>query len=136
MARRVNLQLQCVVADGEHLPFKDGAFACIFCNSVIEHVANPDLLAQEIQRTGYRFFVQTPNGDFPLETHSTIPIPFYQALPVRLKYFLCKLLGASFNYIESVTYVKESQLRQLFPSAQIEYERWFDQVKSFYVYRK
>ena len=132
-ARAISPNIQCVVADGENLPFRDGAFACIFCNSVIEHVQNPEALARNIQRAGLHFFVQTPNGDFPLETHSAIPIPFFQLMPVKMKRLICKRLGASFDYVSSVTYVSEADLRRFFPSASVEHERFLGMVKSFYI---
>ncbi len=126
--------VQCVLADGQNLPFKEGAFDCIFCNSVIEHVPNPGALASEIRRAGQRFFVQTPNGDFIFETHSAIPLPFYHFLPVALKRSGCKLFGASYEYVSSVTYVSRAQLARLVPAGTIEAERAFGLVKSFYVF--
>lgn len=125
--------VQCVVADAGHLPFKAGAFACIFCNSVIEHVPDPGALASEIRRTGRRFFLQTPNGKFPLETHSLIPIPFYRYWPVPGRRLLCRLAGSSYDYVATVTYLSRDDLAQFFPSALIDTERVVNLVKSFYV---
>lgn len=127
-------EVQCVIADGLHLPFKSGGFACIFCNSVIEHVPDPGALASEIRRTGQRFFLQTPNGNFPLETHSPVPIPFYRFLPERLQRFVCGLAGDSYEYVSSVTYLSRDDLAEFFPSAIIETERVLSLVKSFYVF--
>ena len=39
-----------IVASGEALPFRDGAFDLVICNHVYEHVQNPKALMSEIQR--------------------------------------------------------------------------------------
>ncbi len=39
-----------VLADLEALPFKDGAFAGVTCDQVLEHVSRPTLVAAELQR--------------------------------------------------------------------------------------
>jgi SAM-dependent methyltransferase len=132
-ARERYPHVQCVLADGQNLPFKDGALACLFCNSVIEHVRHPAALASEIRRTGQRFFLQTPNGNFPLEAHSPIPIPFYRYLPGGVRRFVCSLAGSSYEYIAGVTYLSRNDLAEFFPSALIETERVLRLVKSFYV---
>lgn len=132
-ARRRFPQVQCVRADGENLPFRNDAFALIFSNSVIEHVAQPARLAAEIQRTGRRFFVQTPNGNFPLESHSPVPLPLFRRLPRVLQKEMCRLAGASWDYLMSVHYLDESALRALFPSALVLRERICGLTKSFYV---
>lgn len=123
-----------IVADGQHLPFKDSTFACIFCNSVIEHVPDPGALANEIRRTGRRFFVQTPNGNFWLESHSALPIPFYRRLPSAARRAVCRLMGISYSYLESVEYISEAELRAWFPGAEIERERVWGMTKSYYIY--
>jgi SAM-dependent methyltransferase len=132
-AQRAHPNVIGIVADGEHLPFADRSVRCIFCNSVIEHVGNPEALAREISRVGLSFFVQTPNGRFPLETHSWIPIPFYSILPEQLKRLACRALGASYEYIASVNYVPECRLRAIFPSARIVHERFLWLTKAFYM---
>jgi SAM-dependent methyltransferase len=38
------------VADGENLPFADGAFQAIFCSEVLEHVERPERLFAEFRR--------------------------------------------------------------------------------------
>ena len=92
-------------------------------------------MASEIRRVGRNYFVQVPNGGFPVETHSFIPIPLYSSIPwLGVRRLLCKVFGASFEYVSSVNYMAESRLRCLFPDATIDYERVFGLIKSFYVY--
>ncbi len=132
-AREQYPQVQCIVADGQNLPFKTDAFACLFCNSVIEHVPDPQALASEIRRTAKRFFVQTPNGEFPLESHSAIPLPFYRIFPPRWQRWMCELAGSSFEYISSVSYLPLADLARLFPDAETEQERVLGVCKSYFV---
>jgi SAM-dependent methyltransferase len=132
-ARRRFPHVQCVRADGEHLPFRDDAFNLVFCNSVIEHVAHPAVLAAEIRRTGRRFFVQTPNGNFPLESHSHLPLPFFRRMPPRLQRLMCRLADAQWDYIMSVHYLDERELQNYFPDAQLIRERVCGLTKSFYL---
>lgn len=126
--------LRVVVADGARLPFADGAVRATVCNSVIEHVEDPDGLAREIERVSASYFVQTPNGRFVLEPHSFVPIPFYSRMPSsRLRALVCRLFGASFDYIESVRYLDAGRLRRLFPRAHLVRERVAGMTKSFYL---
>lgn len=124
-----------LVATGEHLPFANQSIDMIVCNSVIEHVERPEKMAAEIRRVGRNYFVQMPNVRFPLETHSFIPIPLYNALPwVKVRRLLCTIFRGNYEYVSSVSYLAEPDLRHLFPDAIIEYERVFGLIKSFYIY--
>jgi len=133
-AKTKQANLNVLVADGGNLPFANQGIALTICNSVIEHVDRPDKLATEIQRVSKAYFLQTPNGRFPFETHSFIAIPFYNFIPwAWLKKRLCQLFGASFEYVSSVHYVPEQELRHLFPKAQLSYEKFLGLHKSFYI---
>ncbi len=126
--------INAVVANAEQLPFGDDAIALTVCNSVIEHVDHPQALASEIRRTSKAYFLQTPNGRFPLETHSLIGIPFYHVIPwPQMRALVCRLFRANFDYVESVRYCRETQLRTFFPQATITYERFLGLKKSFYL---
>lgn len=136
-AKRKRPDLHVVIADGECLPFAKQSLALIICNSVIEHVNQPQQLAQEIRRVGKTYFLQTPNGNFPLETHSYIGIPFYNFIPFdKLRRVICRLFGANYQYLSSVRYIPETTLRQMFPEAIIGYERFLGLKKSYYVHKK
>ena len=125
-----------IVADGERLPLANSSIGMTVCNSVIEHVDDPDALAAEIRRVSQSFFLQTPNKDFPLETHSFVAIPFYHFIPwTWLRRFVCELVGADYEYVSGVRYLSEQRLKQLFPEAAIAYEKVLAWKKSFYIYR-
>lgn len=123
-----------VLADGRDMPFADESIGCVFCNSVVEHVDQPAKMAKEIARIGRSYFVQTPNRSFPLEMHSVIPIPLYHLFPRPIQRLLCKLFRASYEYISSVRYLSESELRGMFPDATLHKETFFGLTKSFYLY--
>jgi SAM-dependent methyltransferase len=127
--------ISAIVADGGRLPLAGGSVAAVVCNSVIEHVDDPAALAREIRRVSRSYFLQTPNGKFPLETHSFVAIPFYRLIPSRrLKRLACRLFGGDLAYISQVRYLSEPALRRLFPEASVVYERLLGLHKSFYVY--
>jgi len=135
LARQQIPRLNVIIADGQCLPLADSCIGLTVCNSVIEHVPRPEALASEILRVSQSYFVQTPDAKFPVETHSFVGIPLYRCIrwkPARR--LLCRLFRANFEYVESVHYLDEVRLRELFPDAQITYEKWLRLTKSFYVY--
>lgn len=134
-AKQKHPDLLVVVADGEQLPFSNKSVEIIISNSVIEHVNNPEKLADEIQRVSRGYFLQTPNRNFPMETHSLIAIPFLNFISQRwLRQSLCTIFGASFEYIDSVHYMSEKRLKSLFSNSTLGYEKAFGLKKSFYIY--
>jgi hypothetical protein len=75
-AEKLPGNMKWVIADGTRLPFRSQSFDVVFCNSVIEHLAEWDAqvqLASEIQRVGRGHFVQTPLKGFPIEPHFIAP---------------------------------------------------------------
>lgn len=133
-ARRRAPGLKVLVADGGALPLATGSMQATICNSVIEHAGDPASLAREIERVSRSYFVQTPNGRFPLEMHSLVPIPLYPWLRrLRLGRFVCHVFGASYEYLESVRYIDAARLRRLFPAAEFARERVLGLSKSFYM---
>lgn len=133
-ASRLVPGLRVVVADGRRLPFADQSVRLTICNSVIEHVDDPEAFAREIERVSRAYFVQTPSGRFFLETHSFVPIPFYRWIASRRhRARLCGVFGANFAYVESVQYLDESELRRMFPRARLVRERVAGFTKSFYL---
>lgn len=83
-----------LLADGTRLPYDDGVFDLTAAISVIEHVLPPsnrkNLVEEMVRCTssgGYVFF-QIPNGRFPLEIHTGLPlihwIPGGKELAIRM----------------------------------------------------
>jgi len=50
-----------VEADGQYLPFADGAFDYVICLHVLEHVEDADLLLSEMMRVSSRGYIETPS---------------------------------------------------------------------------
>lgn len=53
-----------IVGDGESLPFKDKSFDYVICSHVIEHVENPSIFLQELQRVAKRGYIETPHPTY------------------------------------------------------------------------
>lgn len=134
------------------LPFDDGEFDAVWCNSVIEHVTIPRenlskvsssefldsaeahqrLFAQEISRVARSYFVQTPNKHFPIESHSIMPFIAYLSQTARFrlaetaKPFWIKQWTADFYLYDRKRFMEH------FPDAsEILQERAFGLPKSF-----
>ena len=125
-------------ADGTQLPFPDGSFPVVFSNSVIEHVPKDlqQAFANEIRRVGERYFVQTPNRYFPIEPHYQMPL--VQFLPEKTLKALNRRFTMGFRAKGEwydTTLLTESDLRRLFPDAEIHRERMFGVTKSLMAVR-
>ncbi|WP_296703700.1 methyltransferase domain-containing protein [Algoriphagus sp.] len=136
-------RIKSVVGDATNMPeFPDYSFDLVFSNSVIEHLytwENQLKMAQEIQRVGKLFFVQTPNKYFPVEAHYAIP--FAQFMP---KSFMLKVLtktrlsrlskwdeADAKQYLDEILLIDKAGMKKLFPGASIYEERMMGMVKSF-----
>lgn len=145
-----------VLLDGtdERLPFEDKAFDVVFCSSVIEHVTGPkdeavqrfksdgaafqreafayqERFAREIRRIGKRYYVQTPNRNFPVEVHSWIPGLGYLRTDRQWK-VIRRFNGFWPRKDERPDWslLTRSDMRRLFPDAEIVTERWGGLTKS------
>jgi SAM-dependent methyltransferase len=132
-------------AEGQ-LPFDDGSFDLVLCNSVIEHVTLPKNeclnarlaesewrarafarqheFAAEIRRVGRGYFVQTPHRSFPIDAHTWLPLTnFLPHESVRRlvrstdRWWVKKCGVADWNLLGP------SDMRALFPDSRIEIER-------------
>lgn len=126
--------------------FADGEFDVVFSNSVIEHVGDLgrcQKMADEVQRVGQRYFVQTPNRNFPIDPH--FPFPFFQFYPIGVRARLLQTLPLAwvgrirnpedaYGVAQSVNLLTESELRSLFPGCQLYHEKLFGLTKSFVAY--
>lgn len=89
-----------ILADGTRLPYDDGVFDLTCAISVVEHVlppANRHVLIEEMARCtkpGGHVFLQIPNGRFPLELHTGLPLihwlPGGKELAIRKGYTTLK----------------------------------------------
>jgi SAM-dependent methyltransferase len=134
------------------LPFGDGEFDIVFCSSVIEHVTvdktelatirsgrafasasweHQREFADEIRRVAKRYFVQTPNKWFPIESHTWLPLPIV-LLPRPLQLRLVAWLNKWWIKPTQVDWnlLTASEMATLFPDATIVPERTFGLCKS------
>jgi len=126
--------------------FSDHQFDVVFSNSVIEHVGNYDQqkqMAQEVQRVGQRYFVQTPNYWFPIEPHFLFP--GFQWLPIPVRAFFVNHFNLGWSrkihnihkaqaYVKQIRLLRRRELLALFPSAKLYEEKVLGLTKSFVAY--
>jgi ubiquinone/menaquinone biosynthesis C-methylase UbiE len=136
-----------LVGDGRAMPqFDNQQFDIVCSNSTIEHVGDFDdqrRMANEVQRVGRRYYIQTPNRYFPVEPHFVFP--GFQFLSITCRTWLVQHFKLGWypripNHIEAAELVKSirllsrSEFAQLFPSATIFEEKIYGMVKSFVAY--
>ena len=137
-----------IQADGCALPLHDAAADVAFSNSVIEHVGsieNQRRFAQEMQRVGRRYYCQTPNKWFPLDTHSLGLLVHWlpESWISHLAYRYLTLQGwrtrpsreESLSSMRSVRHLSRTELVALFPGCSIRKERFLGMTKSFVAWR-
>jgi SAM-dependent methyltransferase len=138
----------CVAGDARDMrQFADREFDVVFSNAVLEHVGDLDdqrRAAREIRRVGKRYFVQTPNRHFPIESHFLFP--FVQFLPRELHVWLVAHFDLGWHkrardraeavrLVSSIRLLVRAELEELFPDGTIACERLGGLTKSFMVYR-
>jgi hypothetical protein len=127
--------------------FADGSFDIVFSNSVIEHLETFERqasMAAEVRRLAPLYWVQTPNFWFPVEPHFLTP--GWHWLPVRLRVALlrrrrwgwrgpCPDLDQARELVREIRLMRRTELRRLFPEAEVTNERIGPFVKSFVAVR-
>jgi len=133
------------------IPVPDKYFDIVHCSSVIEHVTidKNDLykyrndyefrkaallrqrkFAQEIKRVGKRYFVQTPNRYFFIESHTWLPFIGFLNRPVLLKLleftnkFWVKKTSPDWNLLS------RKEMSSLFEDARLIEEKFLGMTKS------
>ncbi|WP_375413847.1 methyltransferase domain-containing protein [uncultured Bradyrhizobium sp.] len=84
------------ISAGERLPFQDGQFDIVCSNAVLEHVGGPSERAfflAEAQRVASSAFITVPNGWFPIEHHTAVPLLHWNP-----KFFRFLLKRTRFSY--------------------------------------
>lgn len=140
-----------IFADGCKLPFRDQSFDVIFSNSVIEHLgaeSKREEYAREIARVGVRYFVQTPNRWFPIESHLLTPLIHFlprawqrwwierftiwewlaRPRPDQRVFYLE-------HYLKDIRLLDGKTMRRLFPEARLIRERFLGMTKSLIAVR-
>ncbi len=126
--------------------FNDKSFDIVFSNSVIEHLesfGNQVRMANEVQRVGQNYFIQTPNKYFPIEPHFLFP--FYQFFPRYLQVTLIRHFNLGWytkipdkqeanNLVSEHHLLGEREMRELFPQAKIYREKVLGLTKSIVAY--
>jgi SAM-dependent methyltransferase len=102
----------------ERLPFADGEFDLVYCNSVIEHIeaARRPAFAAELRRVARGWYVQTPARSFPIEPHSLLPGAQWLPVALRRRYWRLGATGAW----EEVALLRRGELEALFGVAEPE----------------
>lgn len=127
--------------------FQDREFDFCFSNSLIEHLgtlADQKRAASEIRRVAKGYFVQTPYRYFPLEPH--FQVPFWAQLPVPWRVFLHRhwRLGwmqpradyeRARREVEQIRLLTVTEMKSLFPDADIRKERIWPFTKSLIAVR-
>ncbi len=139
------------------LPFEDDFFDIVYCSSVIEHVTvskdemweitdgqkfreiseiKQKLFAEELQRVGKKYFVQTPNRNFVIESHSWLP--FVGSIPRPLFVKVIKFSNRFWikKTIPDYNLLDQKQLQELFPDAVVHTEKKFGMIKSIIAVKK
>lgn len=134
-----------VQGNGLYLPFADKCFDLVYSNSVIEHVGGWEQqmqLASEIRRCGRSYYVQTPYRWFFFEPHLLTPFVHWFPPPIRKNLFraswrfiLAKPTKVEEEDLSTIRLLSETQMRALFPDAQIWKESFLGMTKSLIAVR-
>jgi hypothetical protein len=131
-----------VVGDGRYIPCKDKFFDLVYSNSVVEHVVGLEdqlLFARECNRSGKRYYVQTPNKGFLVEPHFITPFFHWLRPAVRIRLarnltlwglILRPSKERSTRFVGETQLLDEEGLRRLFPGAALRHERFLGMTKS------
>jgi SAM-dependent methyltransferase len=109
--------LAFVRTDGVRLPFADDEFDVAFSSAVLEHVGdrtNQRAFLAEMTRVARRFFMTTPNRNFPVELHTFLP--FVHWLPQPMHQRVLRTLGKPFwAETDNLNLLRPKELVALFP---------------------
>ncbi|MBA3589296.1 class I SAM-dependent methyltransferase [Methylibium sp.] len=145
--QHVDGPFSAVVGDARDLSkYRPREFDIVFSNSVIGHVGNfadQRRMADEIQRVGKHFFLQTPNHRFPLDWRTLMP--FFHFLPARVQaWFFARVPVGRYRrasgtseatvWATRIRNLNREEVGLLFPGAKVIDETVFGFTKSFLVH--
>lgn len=122
--------------------FSDSQFDLVHSNSVIEHVGswqNMQRMSKEMDRVGRAIYIQTPYFWFPVEPHFVTPFLHWFPLSIRCKLAMlmsmgnwpkAKSLDEAVRAQQSSTLLDLDMMRELFPGAVFQFERFIGLPKS------
>lgn len=124
----------------------DHSIDLVYSNSVIEHLFTWEhqvKMANEVQRVGKNYFIQTPNYYFPIEPHWMLP--GFQFLPKKIRQVITqtgnwgyiqrkKNREEALKQVEEVRLLTRREMQALFPKGNLYKEYWMGMVKSFCAY--
>jgi hypothetical protein len=131
--------MRIVVGDATAPPV-DERFDLVVSNSLVEHipVERRALFAQSVRKLADRWWIQTPNRNFPVEPHWLFP--GFQFLPLTLRIAINRYwpLGhrrdrdarRSRELVSEIRLLSARELRLLFPESEIWIERFASLAKS------
>jgi SAM-dependent methyltransferase len=140
-------ELISLVGDARDLSrFADRQFDVVFSNSVIGHVGDlpsQAMMANEVQRVGRHFYLQTPNQSFPVDWRTLVPCFHY--LPAKAQaWFLLRLRVGKYvravspeqawEWATRIRNLSRKEVEDLFPGATVLPERVLGFTKSFVVH--
>lgn len=137
-----------LVGDARDLSiYPDQAFDIVFSSSVLAFVGAPAdqrRMAHEIRRVGVRYFVQTPNRNFPVDWRTLVP--FFHWLPAACQAWCFRHFRVGrYSRVQTTAHARSlatrvqdltaSQVRCLFPDATLTRERFLGLTKSFMIHK-
>jgi hypothetical protein len=128
------------------LDYPDNGFDVVHSNSVIEHVGHwPEMarMASEVRRAAPHYYLQTPNFWFPMEPHYRTLFFHWYPESMRAGKLVGKQRGfrtapdfdAAMRDIQTANLLTATQMRALFPDAELIRERVGPFTKSLIVVR-
>jgi Methyltransferase domain len=136
-------QFTSSIGDGRCLQFDNNSFDVAYSNSVIEHVGcweQQMSFANEVRRVAKRYYVQTPNRGFVVDTHFVAHPPFMHLAPGLMRrcarflsvwgWIIRPSQKQLDEFLNDIKLLNKEEMQRLFPDATIVEERFLRMRKS------